>query len=354
MPLPCVLIPAYLPDERLVALVESLMPMGFAAVAVVDDGSGPEKAVLFDRCRALGATVERHEANRGKGRALKTGFAALLADGAGASGIVTADADGQHTPADILKVAEAMVANPAALVLGVRDFVEGVPLRSRLGNGITKVLFGLVNGSFVRDTQTGLRGIPGTLARELLEMKGERYEFEMNMLLEAKPMGYSIVQVPIATIYIEGNRSSHFNVVKDSFRIYRLLFLFAGSSLFATGIDYAVFALVHTLLPDVLLAAVVTARVCSSLVNFGVNRHLVFRRRHHPKYAILRYYALVLGIMVLGYLSIAAFQAYTPLGATPGGVYYAKLVTDFVLYFVSYTMQREYVYRKRKKKEERA
>jgi len=351
MGLPAVLIPAFKPDGRLSALVESLVPMRFSAVHVVDDGSGPEYAEVFTRCEALGARVHRHERNRGKGRALKTGFAAMLDGGDALHGIVTADADGQHAPADILKVAEALRDAPSALVLGVREFVDGVPLRSRLGNGITKGLFGLVNGSFVRDTQTGLRGIPGALAKELLAMKGERYEFEMNMLLEAKPMGYPMVQVPIATIYLEGNRSSHFDVLKDSFRIYRLLFLFVASSLFATGIDYTVFALVHTWIPDVLFAAVVVARACSSLVNFGVNRHLVFRRRNRPKDAILRYYALVLAIMVAGYLSIKAFQTYTPFGAIEGGVYYAKLITDFVLYFVSYTLQRDFVYRKRMKEE---
>ncbi len=345
MPLPCVLIPAYQPDERLVTLVGDLMPMDFAAVAVVDDGSDADRAPLFARCEALGAQVLRHVSNHGKGRALKTGMEALLASGEGAYGVVTADADGQHAPEDIRKVAEALAANPAALVLGVRDFGKGTPLRSQLGNGITKVLFGLVNGSFVRDTQTGLRGIPGAFCRELLDLKGERYEFEMNMLLEAKPLGHPIVQVRIGTIYIEGNRSSHFDVLKDSVRIYRLLFAFAGSSLFATGIDYAVFALVHTLVPDVLIAAVAIARAASSLVNFAVNRHLVFRRRNHPKHAILRYYALVLGIMLASYLLISAFQAFTALGASPGGIYVAKLIADFGLYFVSYTLQRDFVYK---------
>ena len=344
MPLPAVLIPAYRPDDRLSALVEALLPMGFQAVHIVDDGSGPECAAVFARCEALGARVHRHDTNRGKGRALKTGFAAMLDDGDAFLGVVTADADGQHTPSDIRKVAEALRDAPSALVLGVRTFAGNTPLKSRLGNGITKVLFALVNGKAVRDTQTGLRGIPARFCRELLDLAGERYEFEMNMLLEARPTGYSIVQVQIDTIYLDGNRSSHFDVLKDSFRIYRLLFTFLGSSLLATGVDYAVFALVSTFLPGVLAAAVVIARSCSSLVNFAVNRHLVFRQKGHPKDAIFRYYALVLVIMVAGYFSISAFQAFTPVG-----LYVSKLITDFALYFVSFTLQREFVYRRRTK-----
>lgn len=343
--LPCVLIPAYRPDIRLPDLVAALLQLDFRCIVVVDDGSGPEHAVFFARCEALGARLLRHDTNHGKGRALKTGIAALIACGDADYGIVTADADGQHAPADIRKVAEALQAEPSALVLGVRAFAGTVPLRSRVGNGLTRFFFALVNGSAVRDTQTGLRGIPGAFCLELLDLAGERYEFEMNMLLSARPAGYAILQVPIDTIYIEGNRSSHFDVLRDSVRIYGLLFAFLGSSLLAAGVDYAVFALVSTLLPGVLAAAVVIARVASSLVNFGVNHHLVFRQKGSPKDTMLRYYALVLVIMVAGYLIISALQAYTPLG-----LYVSKLFTDIGLYFVSFVVQREFVYRKKREK----
>lgn len=340
--LPCVLIPAFRPDDRLSDLVADLLPLGFQCIVVVDDGSGPAYADVFSRCEALGARLLRHDANQGKGRALKTGIAALIACGDAEYGLVTADADGQHAPADILKVAEALAAEPSALVLGVRAFSGTVPLRSRIGNGLTRFFFALVNGSAVRDTQTGLRGIPGGFCADLLVLSGERYEFEMNMLLTARPSGYSILQVPIDTIYLEGNRSSHFDVLRDPIRIYGLIFAFLGSSLFAAGVDYAVFALVSTLLPGVLVAAVVIARVASSLVNFGVNHHLVFRQKGSPKDTMLRYYALVLAVMVAGYLIISALQAYTPLG-----LYVSKLCTDIGLYFVSFVVQREFVYRKK-------
>ena len=342
MSLPAVLIPAYCPDERLTDLVADLLPLGFRCIIVVDDGSGPAHADVFARCEALGVRLLRHDTNHGKGRALKTGIAALIACGDAESGVVTADADGQHAPADILKVAKALRASPSSLVLGVRAFSGNVPLRSRVGNGLTRFFFALVNGSAVRDTQTGLRGIPGRFCADLLVLSGDRYEFEMNMLLSARPAGYSILQVPIDTIYIEGNRSSHFDVLRDPIRIYGLLFAFLGSSLVAAGVDYAVFALVTTLLPGVLVAAVVIARVASSLVNFGVNHHLVFRQKGSPKDTMLKYYALVLAVMVAGYLIISALQAYTPLG-----LYVSKLFTDIGLYFVSFVVQREFVYRKK-------
>ena len=157
--------------------------------------------------------------------------------------MITADADGQHAPDDIMKIALAMRAAPEALVLGVRRFTGKVPLKSRFGNGITRIVFSLINGGNILDTQTGLRGIPAVHLPLILALAGERYEYEMNMLLAARPNDIKMVQVPIDTIYIEGNRSSHFKVVRDSARIYALLFKFLFSSAMAGIVDYGLFIL---------------------------------------------------------------------------------------------------------------
>lgn len=224
-----VLIPAWKPDGRLPALVEELLARGFRHVVVVDDGNGTAYADLFT-CLACQAAVHicRHPQNRGKGRALKTGFMHLLATEPGLAGVVTADADGQHRPEDILRVAQALLEEVAAAtpspVLGVRSFTGRVPWKSRLGNLWTCRIFAWVTGTLLPDTQTGLRGLPVSLLPALLSVPGERYEFEMAMLVALCKTKCRVRPLPIETVYLEGNRSSHFHPVRDSLRVYAALF----------------------------------------------------------------------------------------------------------------------------------
>ena len=131
-----VLIPAYKPDARMVELVRELRD-NHLDVMLVDDGGQEAFAPLFAQCRELGAEVAVHTVNLGKGRALKTGINAALLRWPDLRAIVTADADGQHTPKDILRLIDAVDAHPNTLVLGSRKFTGDVPFKSRWGNRIT-------------------------------------------------------------------------------------------------------------------------------------------------------------------------------------------------------------------------
>ncbi len=214
-----VLVPAWQPDDRLLPLVEALAGEGFGALVVVDDGSSPDCGPAFAAVAGVaGVRMLRHRVNRGKGRALKTGMEYLLTELPGMEGVVTADADGQHTPADIVRVAVALDAAGGAAVLGVRRMVQDAPLRSRLGNGLTRRMFAWRTGVALADTQTGLRAFPRALLPELLGLAGERYEYEMAALVhlcrQRRP-----VEVPIETVYFAGNQGSHFHPVLDSLRV---------------------------------------------------------------------------------------------------------------------------------------
>ena len=209
-----ILIPAYQPDDKLVALVARLRA-AFAHVVVVDDGSTEGRAV-FDAIRAQVDAVLVHAVNRGKGAALKTGFAWIRANQSGTKGVVTADADGQHTVADITRVAEAVAEHPGGLVLGVRRFNGHVPFRSRFGNYWTMGFFWLITGLAVKDTQTGLRGIPRDLLDRVANLPGDRYEYEMRMLVDARLHPQKPRQIPIETVYLDGNKSSHFRPLRDT------------------------------------------------------------------------------------------------------------------------------------------
>ncbi len=225
-----VLVPVYQPGHHLPGLLADLAAAAPGArIVVVDDGSDPASAPLLDEAAARGCTVLRHRVNRGKGAALKTGFRHIARENPGQE-VVCADADGQHGVADILRVA-GHVRDTGRMVLGVRHFAAGVPLRSRVGNTVTQALFRAATGRPVRDTQTGLRAYPADLLGWLLSVPGERFEYEMNVLLEAARTGHPMDEVVIATTYLEGNASSHFGVLSDSARIYWPLLRYAVASL---------------------------------------------------------------------------------------------------------------------------
>lgn len=331
-----VLVPALEPDHRMVDLVRDLLVADPCLhVLVVDDGSGPGFAGVFDAATALGALVVRHEVNRGKGRALKTGFHHARALWPGED-VVCADSDGQHTPADVLAVARRVAASRTAMVLGARQFSGPVPTRSRLGNGLTRRLFFLTTGLDLTDTQTGLRAYPAEMLGWLCEVEGERFEYELELLLRARAAGHAIVEVPISTVYLEGNASSHFRPVRDSARVYAPLVRFAASSGLAAAIDYALLFLLHALTGSLALS-VVGARVTSASVNYATNRRLVFRRggpRSAPRYA-----ALVAAILAVNWALM-----HTLVVALGAGLLPAKLATEALLLFVSYAVQQRFVF----------
>ena len=338
-----VLIPAYKPDERLLTLTEKLLRAGFP-VLVVDDGGGETYAAIFEKCRALGALVETHAVNLGKGRALKTGINRALLSFPGICAIVTADADGQHAVQDILRVAQAAREHPDALVLGCRTFTGDVPFKSRWGNRITRGVYRLASGVCVSDTQTGLRGLPARAFADMARIGGERYEYEMNVLMRIREMGLSVFEVPIETIYLdEQNSDSHFHPVKDALRIYRIifrgLFRYSFSAILSFLIDFGLYWL---LLYRAHLASWICyalARLVSSQVNYRLNRYTVFSGRG-GRHAMAKYYALA---VIQGALGAALVQALPRILPVSAG--FVKIPVDIVLFFISYRIQRDFVFR---------
>lgn len=219
-----ILIPAYKPDEALISTVAELREMGYDLV-IVDDGGGEEYYKIF-RSVVPFATVLRKKTNHGKGAALKSGFQFIQRNCPDCRYIITADADGQHRPADIARI-DAYLHEFGGFVIGAREFVGNVPVRSLLGNTLTREVFAAVSGVHVEDTQTGLRGFETTLCPWLLSIPGNRYEYEMNMLLDAAKRKIPIGEIPIETVYEQGNPSSHFDPVKDSVKIYRCILNYA-------------------------------------------------------------------------------------------------------------------------------
>ena len=335
-----VLIPAWQPEQRLTVLVASLVAQGFGAVLVVNDGSDKKCSVLFEELALLPRVhVLRHAVNLGKGRALKTGINYFLNELREMDGLVTADADGQHTPADVARVAQALLKADGKLVLGSRRIAADAPFRSRFGNGLTRHIFAFVTGAKLTDTQTGLRAFPRHLLPELLVLDGERYEYEMTVLAHVCRLGSKPLEIPVETVYIDGNRSSHFDPVWDSMRIYFVLVRFYFSAIEAAGIDLAGFSAAFAVTGNV-PASIVFGRL-SSLVNFTLNKRFVFHNRAPVRGVLWRYYALVAAIGALSYLLIWTLNRYSH-----WNIFAAKVTVDSLLSLVSFSMQRTFVFRR--------
>lgn len=344
-------VPSLNPNEYFPGVIRALAEAGFSRIYAIDDGSAPEYGPLFEEAARLPqCVVLRHEVNRGKGRALKTAFEYHLQDPGDTVGLVTLDGDGQHHVEDVVRVARELEAHPGALVLGVRDFSQSdVPKKSELGNKITRTVFRLACGLPITDTQTGLRGVPNAFARRLLGVAGERYEFETNMLLETRPAALPLREVPIKTIYIDENQASHFRPFQDSARIYglifRYIFKFTLSSLAGSLVDLLLFYLLRLALWALpaatrLLIATVGARLCSALFNFFVNKQLVFESKARTSAAMWRYGLLCAVQMLASYGGTYLLSEVLPLPAMP-----AKIITDLTLFFISYFIQRKWVFR---------
>lgn len=335
-----VLIPAYKPDMRLVTLVDELEAEQLP-VLVVDDGSTEEQRPVFAALEERGITVLRHAVNQGKGRAMKTGFNYLMVNHPELKGVVTADCDGQHTPDDIKKVLSALREHPDDMIIGARKFTGDVPARSLIGNKVTRGVFWFATGIHITDTQTGLRGFPMNSLPRIMKLSGERYELEMNMLLALKDWDMHATEVPIETIYIDENASSHFSAVRDGMRIFRQIIKYIFSSMASWGVDYGAYILLLLLpwkLPEEICHIV--ARVCSSLLNYKINQKAVFHartgKREFALYVIMVTVTLSIGTPLLALLTRWGMNALI-----------AKMCVDTVMFFFNYLVQREIIFRRK-------
>lgn len=346
-----VVVPVFNPESGLLPLVDSFFRKGFRVV-VVDDGS-VEDVEAFERLPASVALL-RHAVNKGKGRAIKTAIDHLAGRCPDVAGAVFVDGDGQHAPEDVVRVVEKMQ-ETGNVVFGVRDFSSaGVPFRSRFGNVWTSLWVRMIFKIPIYDTQTGLRAVPRRLFAPMLEMEGERYEYEMRLFALLRSLGEKLEQVPIRTIYIAGNRASHFKPIRDSIRIYRGLFgdrflKFCVSAFGSFCVDNGVFSALFFACSrfgvsrEVAIAlSFAGARLTSSLVNFFGNRQLVFGSNARVRDSLFRYVVLAVAVMAL---SCAGTTLLSSLWDVTGiSVTWVKIAVDLLLFFLSYYAQKKWVF----------
>ena len=352
-----VVLPSLDPDEKLIAVVDGLLEHGFTDIILVNDGSKAENLHYFTDLAARHPEIHllHHEVNKGKGAALKNAFRYFLENRPEGFGVVTVDGDNQHHPEDTRRCCEQMFST-GHLVLGCRDFNQAdVPARSSFGNKTTSMIFKIFVGMTISDTQTGLRAIPRKYLELLSSIDGDRFEYETNMLLAMKTHAIPFDEVKIRTVYIEENKSSHFRVIHDSWRIYKLIlkhfFRYTLSSLACFVVDaggvFLLTKLLGAFLRDPLLgtAATVGARAISSLVNFFMNQKLVFQTNVSTGKAMLRYYALALPqLAVQSLLNQGIYSLFSIAEEAAGLRTLIHILVMSVLFIVSYTIQQRWVF----------
>jgi len=345
-----IIIPSLEPDDKLVPYINELISAGIKKIIVVNDGSSKKCDYIFNEISNIDeCDVLTHEVNRGKGAAIKTAISFYLSKMHGFDGVITVDADGQHSVIDVLRMCETMSENPDSFVLGCRQFDSDTPNKSLIGNRVTSFAMRLFYGISLNDTQTGLRGIPHFMTEGLLSVRGTRYEYELNMLIFAKGNCIPFVVIPIKTIYFDNNSKSHYRPVIDSARIFLRvisgLIGFSASAIIASILDISIYGimtkvvLAHFPLFWMLLISFVSARVVSSFVNFTLNRRLPSSQNKNIRDTIPKYYSLVVVQMLLSFACIYLLCAHTGIDEM-----IIKILVDCILGLISYQIQLRWVF----------
>ncbi len=343
-----IIIPVFEPDEKLLKLLAELSSSYFGDIIIINDGSSREYDYYFDEAEnTYNCVILKHSVNQGKGRALKTAFNYVLNKREDLIGIITVDSDGQHKVHDIEKCCKTLCENPEKLIMGCRNFLNknsNIPFRSKFGNIMTHIVLKIFCGINLSDTQTGLRGFSKDLAKTFMKTKGERFEYEMNMVLDANENKIEIMEVPIETVYIEENKTSHFNPLLDSIRIYAVFGKFILSSISSFLIDIILFTILvsclKNLISSYIFIATYIARIVSAFFNYSMNKSKVFKNNTKGWKTLIKY-----AVLCVIQVTLSAFLTSYLFNLTHVNVTMIKVITDVILFLISFRLQREWVFK---------
>lgn len=328
-----VVIPSYEPTNKLIDIVSELSKNKLDII-IVNDGSNKKYDCIFNKCSDM-ATVLKYDNNRGKGYALKYAFK-YIKDNYKNCNIVTMDSDGQHTIKDTLMLFDTIQDNKISLGKRLRD--KKIPFKSKLGNSLTRILYKLSTGVSVYDTQTGLRGFNYNMLDFLLNINGDRFEYEMNVLLRAPKCNIELEEYVIETIYEDNNSGTHFRAINDSILIYNQLIKYGLSSFLSFIVDYILF-IIFGLIFNVIYSNLI-ARVFSSLFNYFMNKNIVFEDDKNVSNSIIKYYLLVLFVIICNTLLLSLL---INIGFNK---YISKIFVEFILFIFNYSIQSIFVFKR--------
>lgn len=347
-----ILIPAFEPDINLLTYVRELQQYGLKNIIVVDDGSGEGYKDIFTSLEKCGCVIITNKVNKGKGNALKNGLRYIYENYPYCSCIVTVDSDGQHATEDVYRMVNEAEMHPEGLILGERDFKKpGIPAKSYIGNNLTSYIFALFFGRYFPDTQTGLRAFSPQIIKSLMEISGERFDYETQVLIFCIRNKIPVIEVMIQTIYNNGNKGTHFHPIRDSFKIFIVIIShfikFISWSIICAAVDlglaWILFDYFKPLMQGMdffrIITATVIARVVSLGFNYFFNKKLVFKSNQFRKNTLIRYLILCLINMGLSSVSVYFLHSFFLMDEKE-----AKLICDLVLFFINYQLQMQWVF----------
>lgn len=341
----CLIIPAFEPNRALIDIISSVLALQLSfersnlKIMVVDDGSVSSEAIaVFSAIKEMWPEVDLVELDKnvGKGEALKIALYRIQQHMPDIEWVVTADADGQHLPKDICALIEAgeRLGTPA---LGVRAFDTDVPLRSHIGNSVTRGLFKVIYGGNIADTQTGLRGFSHDAIDDLLDIKVGKYAFELEALILFVKQG-GLRQIPITTVYEPSNPTSHFRPFLDSMHIYWVLLRHIICTVLAMFAEVGIFYALSKFGLGVALALTI-ARIVAGTALFFAARQVVFGSKasfglQAAKYLMLVVANLVVTIWIVNWLTDTFYSNLIPsLFVAYSGLFIANFLVQKVLIF---------------------
>jgi len=333
-----VLIPSYEPNDNLVKLVNELKKEN-VDIIIVNDGSNNTYDKIYKKIDK-DIIYLKYDNNMGKGYAIKYGLK-YIKDNYKNCNIVTMDSDGQHRVEDAIKLLN-MVDNDNTLYLGKRLRDNKIPFKSKIGNVFSRIVFRLSTHKDIYDTQTGLRSFNSNLISILLDVEGNRFDYEMNVLYKLIDNNINIIEEEINTIYEDGNKGTHFRMLKDSFLVYKKLFMFIISSISSFIIDYGLYVLFNILGIKVIISNIL-ARIVSSIYNYLFNRNIVFKDNKDYYKTIFKYYSLAIFILLMNSILLYIF-----VNVLCFNKYIMKIIIDTILFIVSYFIQNNKIFKKRR------
>lgn len=332
-----ILIPSYEPDDKLIKLVDEIN-FKKLDIVIVDDGSGIEYKNIFDSCKKK-AHIISYKKNKGKGYALKTGIKYIKNTYKENYVIVTMDCDGQHRINDAIKLYKYVSNSGNTLFLGKRIRGKNTPLRSKLGNIITMLVYKIITHQLIYDTQTGLRAFSDELTDYMLKIEGKRFEYEMNVLLNLKRKGINVKEIEISTIYLENNKGTHFKTIRDSYLIYKDIFKFSCSSIMSFLIDFILYSTLFTLFKNISISNIL-ARTISATINYNLNRKIVFKNEDNIYKSFTKYVLLCILILFLNTIILNILVKIVIINA-----FIAKIITELLLFIFSYFVQKNFIFK---------
>lgn len=335
------LIPTYEPDSKFVDFIKNIS--NYFEVIVVDDGSGIKYKEIFERAKIYSKIVQ-YNINRGKGYALKTGLKFIKENNNNEKYIiVTMDSDGQHSIEDAINLSNYAENNLDALVLGRRMRGKNTPLRSKIGNSISMILFSLLTGGKkIYDTQTGLRAFSNELIDIMLDIDGNRYDYEMNVLFRMIDEKIPIKEIDIKVIYIDNNSHSHFRTLRDSYLIFKKPLIYIFSSVSSFLMDYLLFNIILAISYNISISNIL-ARVVSSIYNYLMNKNVVFKNKSNVAKTATEYFTLAVFILLINTIFVEFF-----INILKFNPQFAKILTEIILFIISYVVQKRVIFKNRK------